>query len=63
MKDRNILCEYYVRAGICDLGKICYIDKEMVHCSKYKKDKNRKPFRVNKRKEKLNKIKRRDIEW
>ena len=55
MKDRNILCKHYIKAGLCDLGRICYIHKEMVHCSKYEKDNKRKPFRENNKKKQNNK--------
>ena len=60
MRDRNILCEHYVRAGVCDLGKECHIYKEMQKCSKYKKDKNKKPFRTNNKRQKLEKIRKRE---
>lgn len=61
MKDRNILCKHYVRAGVCKYGKECHAYQEMQHCAKYEKDEHRKPFRVNNKKKKLEKIKRNDI--
>lgn len=57
MKDRNVLCVHYARYGVCDLGKECTL-KDMQHCARYEKDKNRKPFRTNDKKQKLEKIKR-----
>jgi hypothetical protein len=61
-KDRNILCIHYIRAGVCDLGKECHAYNEMQKCNKYKKDEKRKPFRVNNKKQKLDKI-RRNEKW
>lgn len=61
MKDRNTLCIHYERAGVCKRGKVCHAYKEMQHCSLYEKDRNRKPFRVNNKKQKLDKIRRNEI--
>ena len=56
MRDRNLLCKYYIRAGKCKKGKGCTAFGEMQHCGLYKPDLNGKPIRVDKRKSKLEKI-------
>lgn len=61
-RDRNILCVHYVCAGVCDLGKKCNTLEKMQKCLKYKKDETRKPFRINNKKQKLDKI-RRNEKW
>lgn len=60
MKDRNLICIYYVRHGVCALGKECSVYKEMQHCSLYKPNKNTLPFRQNNKRKKLEKIKRKE---
>lgn len=60
-KDRNIICKNYIAAGVCSLGKICFINKEMQHCSLYEKTNKAVPFRKNIKKQKIEKI--RKEEW
>lgn len=60
MKDRNKICIYYERAGKCSKGKGCTIFGEMQKCGLYKPDLNSKPLRVDKRKSKMEKIKRKE---
>ena len=35
MKDRNLLCKYYIQANKCLKNKGCTIWKEMQHCGSY----------------------------
>lgn len=60
MKDRNLICKYYERANQCSKGKGCTIWGEMQHCGLYKADLNSKPLRQDKRKNKLEKINRKE---
>lgn len=60
MKDRVLVCEHYKCNGVCDLGKICHFWKEMQKCTKYIPNKKSKPIRINNKKEKLEKIKRKE---
>lgn len=66
MKDRNLLCVYYERANKCSKGKGCTIWKEMQSCGLYKPDYNSKPLRADKRKQKKEKIEKKEFrkgEW
>lgn len=60
MKDRNKLCIYYERAGKCSKGKGCTAFGNMQHCGSYKPDLNGKPLRTDKRKTKMEKIRRKE---
>lgn len=60
MRDRNLLCKYYIRAGVCSKSKGCTIFGEMQHCGLYNPDLNSKPLRVDKRKTKLEKIRKKE---
>ena len=44
MKDRNILCKHYIRAGVCKYGKECHAYQEMQHCVNMKKMNIENPF-------------------
>lgn len=61
MKDRNLLCEYYICAGQCKKGKVCYAQKEMQHCSLYIPNKQSQPLRTDKRKQKKEKILKKEL--
>jgi hypothetical protein len=66
MKDRNKLCKYYIRAGVCSKGKGCTIWNEMQHCGLYNPDLNGKPLRIDNRKQEKEKIQRKEFkkgEW
>lgn len=60
MKDRNKLCKYYIRAGVCSKGKGCTAFGEMQHCGNYVPDLNGKPLRVDRHKSKMDKIRRKE---
>ena len=62
MKDRNIICEHYIRHGECEISKkSCSVNGVMQHCHLYSKDKTRKPFRENRKKAREEKIRERDL--
>ena len=66
MKDRNKLCKYYIRAGVCSKGKGCTIWGEMQHCGLYCPDLASKPLRTDGRKQKKAKIDKKEFkkgEW
>ena len=52
MKDRNKLCKFYQRAGVCSKNKGCTIWGDMQHCGLYEPDLASKPLRTDKRKRK-----------
>ena len=60
MKDRNIICKYYIRHGECSKNKKADLKNICQHCSLYIKKENSKPFRVNNKKKKLEKIKKKE---
>lgn len=60
MKDRNKLCKYYIRAGVCSKGKGCTIFGTMQHCGNYSPNPDSKPLRVDRRKQKMEKIRRKE---
>lgn len=54
MKDREIICKHYVRAGVCAISKKqCSVRGEMQHCAKYEPERGTQPIRANTRKRKL----------
>lgn len=56
MKDRNIICTHYARAGECAISKReCHAFGQMQHCPDYAPRKGSKPIRPNLRKSKRNK--------
>lgn len=56
MKDRNIICEFYIRHGECKKGKNADIIKTCQHCSFYSKKIGAKPHRTDNRRQKMEKI-------
>ena len=63
MKDRNLICKHYVRAGECAITKRkCMVQGEMQHCGKYEARKGTEPIRANQRRKKLERAKRRNEE-
>ena len=57
MKERVLVCEHYkCNGGVCRLGKTCHFWKEMQKCQKYMPNKKSRPIRTNNKKEKLEKI-------
>lgn len=60
MKDRNLICKYYICAGVCSQGKSCSVWSSMQHCGSYVPDLNSKPLRENNKREKLEKIRRKE---
>ena len=60
MRDRNLLCKYYIRAGVCLKGKGCTVFGEMQHCGNYIPDLNSRPLRADRRKSKIEKIRRKE---
>lgn len=60
MKERNIICQHYERAGVCAISKKkCFVSKEMQHCAKYVAVKGGKPIKPDNRKAKLERAKKR----
>ena len=56
-KERVIQCQHYLHEGCCDLGKKeCRFWKEMQTCPTYSKLIGGKPIRTDTRKQKLNRI-------
>lgn len=61
MKEKVLVCEHYkCNGGICKLGKICHFWKEMQKCQKYIPNKKSRPIRTNNKKEKLEKIRKKE---
>jgi hypothetical protein len=60
MKDRVIVCEHYVNEGTCDLGKEGTFWHHCQTCGSYKKKAGAKPARTDNRKQKLDRIRRRE---
>ena len=60
MKDRNLLCKYYIQANKCSKNKGCTIWREMQHCGLYEPNLNSKPLRENNKRQKIEKIRRED---
>lgn len=63
MRDRNRLCKYYLRAGVCSKGKGCTIWGEMQHCGLYEKDLKSKELRPNNKKRKLENIRKKERDY
>lgn len=66
MRDRNKLCKFYQRAGVCSKNKGCTIWGDMQHCGLYEPDLASKPLRADKRKSKKEKINKKEFkkgEW
>lgn len=62
MKDRLIPCKFYICAHQCKKGKDAVINSTCQHCSLYKKDKTRLPYKVNNKKKKLDRIRKKEME-
>lgn len=60
MRDREIICAYYVRRGECAKGRKAEHYKICQSCSKYLPLKGAKPARVDRRREKLAKIQKKE---
>lgn len=60
MKDREILCKFYICNGKCTKGKDAKFYGICQHCSLYEKKKGAKPNRTDLRKKKLNKIQKKE---
>ena len=60
MKDRNIICEHYIRHGECTKGKDADLYKVCQHCALYSKKVGAKPHRTDNRRRKLDKIQRKE---
>ena len=60
MKDRNIICEHYIRHGECSKGKEADLYKVCQHCALYSKKIGAKPHRTDNRRRKLDKIQRKE---
>ena len=59
-RTREIPCTHYKCKGVCDLGKKAEFYGLCQTCPTYKKDKTRKPARVDTRKKKMEKFLRKD---
>lgn len=61
MKERVLVCKHYkCNGGVCELGKTCHFWKEMQKCQKYMPNKKSRPIRTNNKKEKLEKIRKKE---
>lgn len=61
MKDkRNIICKYYICAGECEKGRDASVTRECLRCTYYTPRKHVKPFRVDRRREKIADAQRKD---
>lgn len=59
MRERNIICVHYERAGVCAISKKeCMVQGLMQHCGKYEPRKGSQPIRANQRRKKLERAKR-----
>lgn len=66
MKERVLVCIHYKCNGVCDLGKECHFWKEMQKCQKYVPNKASQPVRTDRRKQKKEKIMKKEFrrgEW
>lgn len=64
MRERNLICKHYERAGVCAISKKeCMVQGVMQHCGKYEARKGSEPIRVNQRRKKLESAKRKSEEY
>lgn len=61
MKDRTIICEYYICAGSCAKGKEASFATTCQHCKKYMPKAGSAPSRTDNRKRKLDKINKKEL--
>lgn len=61
MKERNIICKFYLQKDKCLKNKGCSVNKEMQHCGLYEPNLNSKPFRYNNKQKKIEQIKRKEV--
>ena len=60
-KDREIICRFYERAGVCSISKKqCTVRREMQHCGKYEPIKGAQPIRANTRQRRLDRARKLD---
>lgn len=59
-KDRNILCEHYIRAHTCTKGRDAMVNGTCRNCIFYVKSKGSKPFRTNNKRKKIERVERRE---
>ena len=52
MKDRVYVCQYYICHGSCKKGKDAVVDGLCQHCQLYVPNKNTKPSKINRKREK-----------
>lgn len=62
-KDREIMCIYYEYEGKCSKGREGTFRKQCQICSKYRPKKGAAPARKNLKREKLEKIRKRDFSY
>ena len=56
MRDRTIICEFYICHGECKKGKNADFATTCQHCNSYRKKAGATPSRTDERRKKLNKI-------
>lgn len=61
-RERNYICEFYVRAHECTKGRDAEVHGVCQTCPKYRKKAGAKPIRVDNRRTKLEKINRKE-QW
>ena len=56
MKDREIVCQFYVCEHKCSKGREGTFRKACQHCTKYRPKRGTRPARVDKRRQKMDKM-------
>lgn len=60
MKDREIMCQFYICEGQCSKGREGTFRKACQHCTKYRPKRGTRPARVDNRRKKMEKINKRE---
>lgn len=64
MKDRNIICIHYARAGVCSISKReCHVFGQMQHCPDYCARKGSQPIRPDRRRQHKDRERRNERKW
>lgn len=56
MKDREIVCQFYICEHECSKGREGTFRKACQHCTKYRPKRGTRPARVDKRRQKMDKM-------
>lgn len=60
MKDRELVCEFYICEGQCKKGKAGTFRDACQHCDGYRPVRGSRPARIDNRKKKMDKIMRKE---